>query len=66
MYVGGEVKRPGYYTLAGHKNISAETIKKDIYQQSGQIKNSKEFLSIQIKRYNSTYTILDAVQAAQA
>ena len=66
VYVGGEVKRPGYYTLAGHKNISAgDDQNKDIYQQSGQIKNSKEFLSISKSNVTILPTIFDAVQAAQ-
>ena len=66
VYVGGEVKRPGYYTLAGHKNISAgDDQNKDIYQQSGQIKNSKDFLSINKSNVTILPTIFDAVQAAQ-
>ena len=70
VYVGGEVKRPGYYTLAGHKNISAgDEQYKDIYQQTGQNpipnQNPKDFLSINKSGFTVLPTIFDAVQAAQ-
>ena len=67
VYVGGEVKRPGYYTLSANKNYDQQ-IKTQIEQPSV-IDNSLTYQEqkLNINRINLTVlpTIFDAIQSAQ-
>ena len=70
VYVGGEVKRPGYYTLSGNQNLS---IHSNQYQQLTTPPSARdEFLNYQQNELNLSRssitvfpTIFDAVQSAQ-
>ena len=77
VYVGGEVKRPGYYTLSNNDNFATSFTQRVpqqtvIPQQTQPILNEDEFQNYQIQQLNlgrSGFTvfptIFDAVQSAQ-
>lgn len=74
VYVGGEVKRPGYYTLFGSQNLNFKNIQypKQKNVQETQPFAEDEFLTYQQNQLNLTRsgfavfpTVFDAVQSAQ-
>ena len=74
VYVGGEVKRPGYYTLSGEQNLAIQTnqLQQQLIRQTIQPLAQDELQDYQRQELNLSRsnvaafpTVFDAIQSAQ-
>ena len=63
VYVGGEVKRPGYYTLSGLQEIKASTVNKP--KNISSVDSSRLLPKLRTDNFTSFPTVFDAIQNAQ-
>ena len=67
VYVGGEVKRPGYYTLSGDQKIISPIDEEYQQEQSNNQFVAQQKRGMNLDKTNITFlpTIFDAIQSAQ-